>query len=551
MTTPQQAAKRGSLESLVAALRDPSAYAHPVGQVDVIETHISFVLLAGAYAYKLKKPVSLGFVDFSTLERRRHFCHEEVRINRRLAPGLYLDVVSLVERNGMIRVQSQDQDQSNSDGLLDHGVRMRRFPRHAVLTETPVDRGIVDRLAQQIAAFHLGLPPAAPASPFGGPDQVLAPMLANVRVLRQSPLDTNSQRRVDQIAHWTRQRWRALEPLLAARKTEGWIRECHGDLHRGNIALLDGEPTIFDALEFNPELRWIDCVSDLAFLAMDLREIGATALERRLINAYLERTGDYAGLRLLAFYQVYRAMVRAKVSGIRLGQLEHGHPDAAADQAQAQAQLDCYLRLAEDYTQVHQPRLLITHGLSGSGKTWLGHALRERVPVIQIRSDVERKRLFATERNTQNAADLYGKHASQQTYQRLLELAEQILLSGYGVFVDAAFLRAEQRDWFRALAHKHDCDFAILALKAPPAVLKARVQSRLRRGNDASDADTVILARQQEKHDPLSPEENRAAIQLDTESPAQIAAFLRRMTQESDSHPPARPPAPSSQNAAS
>ncbi|WPL17752.1 putative kinase [Thiorhodovibrio winogradskyi] len=531
MTATRQTANSQSLASLIEALRDPAAYAHPVGRVDVIETHISFVLLAGAYAYKLKKPVNLGFLDFSTLEQRRHFCHEEVRINRRLAPGLYLDVVSVSDQAGAIRIHAQGEAKA-----LEYAVRMRRFPRHAVLTETPIDRDIIDRLAERIAEFHLGLPPAAPESSFGQPNKILQPMLANVRVLRKNPLDPESERRIAQIEHWTRARFSELEPLFAARKAEGWIRECHGDLHRGNIALLDGEPTIFDALEFNPELRWIDCISDLAFLAMDLREIGETALERRLINAYLERTGDYPGLRLLAFYQVYRAMVRAKVCGIRLGQ----HPEAAADVRQARAHLDHYLRLAEAFTHTHPPRLFITHGLSGSGKTWLSLALRERLPLIHIRSDIERKRLFATAPSDSSTVGLYSEQASRQTYLRLLELTEQILLSGCGALVDAAFLRAEHREWFRTLAKQQGCDFTILALKAPPDLLKTRVLARLRRGDDASDADAVILARQQEHHDPLSEEEDHAAIHLDTESPAQIAAFLRRMTREAAEEPPAR-----------
>ncbi|MBK5970897.1 MULTISPECIES: bifunctional aminoglycoside phosphotransferase/ATP-binding protein [Thiorhodovibrio] len=528
-------APRQTLASIIEALKQPDAYPHPVGSIEVIETHISFVLLAGAYAYKLKKPVNLGFLDFSTLEQRRHFCHEEVRINRRLAPGLYLDVVQIGEQAGRIRLQTHGE-------ALEYAVRMRRFPRQVVLTETPVDRGIIDRLAEQIAAFHQSQPAAGSDSPYGTPEKILKPMLANVQVLRDGPLCPDSAERVSRIEHWTRQRFREFESLLAARKMEGWIRECHGDLHRGNIALLDGEPTIFDALEFNPELRWIDCISDLAFLAMDLREIGETALERRLINTYLELTGDYAGLRLLAFYQVYRAMVRAKVSGIRLSQLHQGHPDSPEDEAQARAQLDHYLCLAEDYTRVHQPRLLITHGLSGSGKTWLGHALRERLPLIQIRSDIERKRLFAATQNEARAPQLYGEQASRQTYQRLLALAEQILLAGCSVLVDAAFLCAEHRQWFHALAREQHCDFTILALKAPPDVLKARVLSRLSRGDDASDADTVILARQQEKHDPLSREEDHTAIHLETESPAQIAAFLQRMTRESHEEAPTNPP---------
>nr|WP_242469674.1 bifunctional aminoglycoside phosphotransferase/ATP-binding protein [Rhabdochromatium marinum] len=483
----------------------------------------------------MKKPVNLGFLDFSTLAQRRHFCHEEVRLNRRLAPGLYLDVAQVSEQAGQLGLHPQGE-------ALEYAVRMRRFPHHAVLSaaEAPLERHTIDRLAVQIAAFHQRLPAAAPECPFGTPQRVLDPMLANVQVLRTNPINAASQPLIDSIEHWTRTRFAVLEPLLRARKAEGWIRECHGDLHRGNIALIDGEPLIFDALEFNPALRWIDCISDLAFLAMDLREIGERALERRLINLYLEHTGDYAGLRLLAFYQVYRAMVRAKVCGIRLGQLSQAAA-AAPEALQTRTQLDQYLHLALDYTTSHKQQIFITHGLSGSGKTWLGRALSERLPLIQIRSDVERKRLFAALPDAQTSAQagvqagaipdsqLYSRESSRLTYQRLLEQVEHILHSGYSVLVDAAFLRADQRAWFRALAQQHSCAFTILALSAPTEVLKERVTLRQERGDDVSDADTQILARQHEKLQPLSADEEACAIHLNTHSQAQIASFLRAM----------------------
>jgi aminoglycoside phosphotransferase family enzyme len=512
-----------TLESIVSALRHPDAYAHVVCQVEVIETHISFVLLAGAFAYKLKKPVNLGFLDFSTLARRQHCCEEEIRINRRLAPGIYLDVVAVRRQGSHIRLHGPGD-------ILEYAVRMRRFPHHAVLSETPLECTILDRLAMQIATFHQNLPAAPAETAYGEPARVLDPMLANVRVLRDSPISAANLARVERIAAWTQSRFDALESLLGARQREGWIRECHGDLHLGNIALVDGEPLIFDAIEFNPELRWIDCISDIGFLAMDLRQQEARTLERRLINSYLELTGDYAGLRLLSFYQVYRAMVRAKVSGIRLAQ----HPGDAAICARICTELDHYLRLAEDYTQVHPQRVFITHGLSGSGKTWLGHALRERLALIQIRSDVERKRLFGITENAAAAppAELYSPRASERTYQRLYQLAEQVLRAGCSVLVDAACLRARQRALFGDLAARHGCPFTILSLTASPEVLKARVSARCDRGDDASDANAATVIRQQGEQEPLSAAEQAQAIQVNTQSPAEIAALLQRLSQE-------------------
>lgn len=513
-----------SLASIIAALRDPRAYPHPVGRIHLIETHISFVLLAGAYAYKLKKPVSLDFVDFSSLARRRHFCAEEIRLNRRLAPGLYLDVVSVCDTAGRLRLCAETEEG------LEYAVRMRRFPRHATLTEMPIDRDTIDRLAIQIADFHQQAPQAAAESPFGTPQQVLAPMLTNAQVLRAQPIDADQRARVDGIEAWTRERFTELEDEIFRRKREGWIRECHGDLHRGNIALIDGEPTIFDTIEFNPGLRWIDCISDIGFLAMDLRQIDARKLERRLINHYLELTGDYAGLRLLGFYQVYRAMVRAKVCGIRLGQ-ESAH---ARESSQTRDELDHYLRVAADYTR-HQPqRVFIAHGLSGSGKTWLGQALREHIPLIQLRSDVERKRLLRTPDGTMpNPQQLYSTDASRRTYEHLRQLADRILAAGYSVLIDAACLLTEQRALFRDLAAQHHCPFTILALSASPEVLKARVSARLHAGQDASDANAATVIQQQRLREPLTAWEQAHTISLNTQSPAIIAGLLQRLSQDS------------------
>jgi aminoglycoside phosphotransferase family enzyme/predicted kinase len=542
----------------LADLLEREAYSHPVDEVQVVTTHISQLFLAGDFAYKLKRPVSLGFVDFSTLGRRRFFCEEELRLNRRLAPQLYLGVVAVVRRDGRLQMDGE----IGGDGeVVDYAVRMRRFPQQALLSDQPVDGGrlngtLIDRLAERVAAFHGALTPAPAESPYGEPAQVLAPMLHNFEPLRAA-LTADGESggpalmQLERLERWTRKRFTYLGPLLERRRREGHIRECHGDMHRGNIAVLDQEPVIFDCLEFNPNLRWIDTMSEVAFLTMDLAQSGAAGLARRLLNRYLEVSGDYAGLRLLRFYQVYRALVRGKVNAIRLLELRGASqapaptvPEPSAEQAdldqalgQASAAMHHYLALARTCTGRHRPQLFVTYGLSGSGKTWLGHLLREHLPIIQIRSDVERKRLFGVpeQRRASEHPDpqLYGDEATERTYGRLLGLARELIEAGFSVLVDATFLSRRQRDPFLALAADLDCPCRILALQAPMHLLRERLRQRTLEAKDASDADIDVLSLQIARREPLGEDEHRHAVFLNTAAPMQIESVLARVTEPS------------------
>lgn len=505
--------------AIVRGLCDPSAYPHPVGQVELIETHISWVLLAGAYAYKLKKPVNLGFLDFSTRARRRLFCREEVRINRRLAPDIYLGVAAVrgsVERPAF----------GGSGAVLEYSVRMRRFAQSAMLTNRTLDAMTIDRIAVRVADFHASIPSAPADGGCGSPEAVLAPMLHNFDHILGAVRDAGARNSVARLRQWTLARFEVLRPMLAARLRDGFVRECHGDMHRANIALERGQPLIFDAIEFSPTLRWIDTMSELAFLVMDLREIGSEGLARRLLNRYMEITGDYAGLTLLRFYQVYRALVRAKVIAIRAQQ-------PRADRDRDCAELHRYLELAKRTTQPMRPRMFITHGLSGSGKTALGHRLREHLPLIQIRSDIERKRLFdlplASRTDATPNSDIYTIDATQRTYDRLLSLADAVLVSGYNVMLDATFLRRHQRAAARTLAERRHASFTILSLHAPLPVLRERIRARAAAANDASDARPDILEAQIARREPLAPEEHARCLHIDTERGLRIDQLMRRL----------------------
>jgi uncharacterized protein len=504
---------------LIASLMRPEAYPHPADSIERIETHISHVFLAGSFAYKLKKPIDLGFLDFSTLQRRRHCCEEELRLNRRLAPDLYLGVVPITGSASAPRVAGSGQP-------LEYAVRMQRFPQEALLSRRTLSGEIMDRLSEDVADFHARIPVVDLESPFGTPDAVLAPMIENLTQIRKRVLLPDQVERLDRLEAWTHSRWRSLNPVIEQRRRSGYVRECHGDMHRGNIALVDGEIRIFDAIEFSPALRWIDTASEIAFLIMDLEESGAMSLARRFLNRYLERSGDYGALAVLDFYKVYRALVRAKVLAIRLGQAERDPSGDVRDREQCAR----YLELAEAYIVPRSPRLLMACGLSGSGKSHLARRLREAMPLIHLRSDVERKRLFGIPETAPSNASLdagiYFPTATEWTYGRLLRLADATLSYGYDVLVDATFICRKRRLSFWALARRHGVQAAILALDAPLEVLRERIICRLEGGRDASEANLRVLERQCAARERLDPEERSRAVFVDTSRTPPLAELL-------------------------
>ncbi|NEV61635.1 AAA family ATPase [Thiorhodococcus minor] len=508
-----------ALALLLAGLKRPEAYPNPVDVVEHIETHISHILLAGDFAYKLKKPINLGFLDFSTAERRRHCCDEELRLNRRLAPSTYLDVVPVTGSPEQPRI-------GGAGPVLDHVVRMRRFPQAALLDRRPLSRDLMCRLAELVADFHAEIPVAEADTDFGTPDAVLEPMLENLRQVRARVAVPENRQRLDRLAAWTRKRFVELTPLIEGRRRDGFVRECHGDMHRGNIALVGERIIIFDAIEFNPYLRWIDTASEIAFLVMDLEQAGATEQAQTFLNRYLERSGDYGALAVLDFYKVYRAMVRSKVQAIRLGQ-----PDLDAEgEREVRALCSHYLGLAESYTQGRRPRLLIACGLSGSGKSRLSRRLREALPMVHLRSDLERKRLFGLHELARTATrmdrGIYFPDATNWTYDRLHRLADQVLSSGYDCLVDATFIARDRRRRFQALARRHHAGFGILALDAPLDVLRERVKRRLARGRDASEATLDVLERQHAGRQCLSDAELSHAVRVDTSQEPSLPDLL-------------------------
>lgn len=538
---------RNATTSLVAALTRAECYLHPVAEVRIIETHISWIVLTGIYAYKIKKPVNLGFLNFSTLGLRRHYCEEELRLNRRLAPELYL---GLVEIRG-----TPESPRVDGDGpLLEYAIRMREFPQESLasqaLARVAFGAPEVDALAALVAQFHARAPLARAHESLGAPEAVLSAALQNFEQMLPLATGAPEDRALRALRRWTEREFVARSGTFAARKQQGFVRECHGDLHLGNIVLLEGRPVPFDCIEFNDSLRWIDVMNEAAFLVMDLEDRGRRDLAWRFLNRYLEATGDYAGLAVLPFYLVYRALVRAKVHLMRSRQGGLRRPE----KARLARAFEGYLRLAGQLAARERPALILAHGLAGCGKTTLTQPLVEALGAIRVRSDLERKRahglaLLASS-GSGVGSGLYSAVINAATYRRLGELAQEALRAGFSVVVDAAFLKRAERDAFRAIAERLDAPFVILDFHAPIDVLRARITERLARADDASEADLAVLEHQLRAREPLTPAEMAASFAVDaTVSPAHemwrpLIVRLHRPASGKAPRPGARAPRP-------
>ena len=499
------------LPPLLQALHHAACYDHPVREVRMVETHISWVMLTGDYAYKIKKPVNLGFLDFSTLDKRRFYCEEELRLNRRLAEALYLGVIPITGSPAAPRLNGPGE-------AIEYAVKMLQFSEEArldrMLARGELQASHIDLLAQELAEFHDRIAIAGNDRPFGDPEHIHEPVRENFDQIRPR-IEAPERNQLQRLQAWGELTFAALRTTFQDRKRRGFVRECHGDAHLANMVWHDERVLLFDCLEFSENLRWIDTMSEVAFVTMDLDDRGRTDLARRALNAYLEHTGDYEGLAVFGFYRVYRALVRAKVACIRSGQSDLSDEE----KRQVREEYLGYANLAERYTRSPRVALIITHGLSGSGKTWLSQQLLENLGAIRLRSDVERKRLhgLASFARTGSAIDsgIYTAEAGRHTYARLAELAQAILGAGHPVIVDAAFLKRHQRDSLRVVADQMRVPFVVLDVQAPETVLRRRLHQRVQHERDASEADLAVLDHQLTSQEPMTADEQRHVLVVD------------------------------------
>lgn len=485
--------------TLINALCSAEAYPHEITGIKIIETHISRLLLTGNYVYKIKKPVNFGFLDFSSLEKRHFYCQEELRLNQRLSDDLYLEVVPITG--------SFTQPKISGSGIpIEYAVKMRQFQTGRLLSEFAqkklLDPFLIDELAIMVAGFHQKTEVINNHSILGSTQIIKHWFNENFAHIQPLLISKSDQKQLQKIQRWGKQEWRRNAGFLQIRLIEGFIRSVHGDLHLSNITQYQGKLIAFDCIEFNPMLRCIDVQNDIAFLIIDLWFFGYPQLAYRFLNQYLQLTGDYAGLQILPFYLVYRALVLAKVALLRRTQQQQ-----PTEIARLYQEYKKYLFLAEQLIRKHRVMLIITHGFSGAGKSTIAQQLGDTIGAIWLRSDIERKRLFSYPplgNSASNIADgLYSEQHTQETYQHLELQAREILNAGFSVIIDATFLKRAQRARFQKLAAL-TCPFIILNIEASDSELCRRIEQRR---NDASEATIAVLRRQQLTAEPLSSEE--------------------------------------------
>ena len=518
-------------QELIENLQNPALFDYPVNHFRVIQTHSSYVLLTGSIAYKIKKPVDFGFLDFSTLEKRKHYCQLEFDINRKLAPSLYQKVIKIT---GTV----QKPILNGTGEAIEYAIQMREFPQANLLSnllaQNKLTLRIVDAIAYRLAQFHQQAARTRPEMEYGLPEQVHKPVKQNfdqIRPLLTDPLDLEE---LSKIESWSNKQLEEYKSVFRARRKLGFIRACHGDVHLNNIVLINYQPVLFDAIEFNEAFRWTDIMADLGFLIMDFKDKHCLDYAYRLMSVYLEHTGDYHGLQVLPYYIVYRAMVRAKVSLLRA--LQPGLSSAERE-GLWQTYRD-YITLALSEIKLRKPSLMIMHGFSGSGKSTLARFLVGKIGAVQLRSDVERKRLSGIARMVTSRSGLnqgiYRKNMTQRIYRRLVDLTRQVISAGFPVIVDATFLKKVHRDLFFELSNELSVPFVILDCQADRETLETWIKRRLMKRKDPSEATLEVLAMQESTADSLSQVEQKHSLVFsvnDLENPERIFEKLQALPQ--------------------
>lgn len=523
-----------SLPPTLAGLLEPEAYPHPVEEIELITTHISWILLAGEYAYKVKRPVCYPFVDLSTLERRRFLCEEELRLNRRFAPELYLEICRIVASNGRATVRlaqaaGDSGPTANADTILDHAVRMRRFSRadelDRLLDGHRIEPCELDTFGRELAQMHARLPAAPATSVWGRPQDVRAQLLRNLLECADAAAVFGSAREVLALREPLRVRLATCVSSMAERRSRGMIRECHGDLHSRNIVRVQTRLVAFDCLEYDPAFRWIDTADEIAFLTSDLKARERRSHAQAFRGGYLVESGDYHACRVLSLYEAHRALVRAKVAALSAKDGDAGATDTLRRE---------HVRLtalAASALAPKKPLLILMSGLSGSGKTWLARQLAQRLSAVHIHSDVERKRRAGlsdlAQSHSRLGEDLYSAEVTAALYDDLARAAEDVLAGEITAIVDGTFLKRAQRARLAEVSARCDVPLHLIFCEAPESVLQARITERSRARRDPSEADLAVLSWQMAHAEALTADEGIDVTRVDTAAHEALDLTLR------------------------
>ncbi len=492
------------LEALLRGMSDPAVYPHKPASVQVIQTHISVVFLAGRFVYKVKKPVNLGFLDFTTLEQRRYFCEQEVKLNSRFSEGIYLGVVDICETQSGFNLCGEGE-------TVEVAVLMSRIPEDRIMTDMLkkdlITTDILDRLADRIAYFHSHAAGGPGIAGFGSTEVIYRNVSENFDQVLPFVGRTIDQNTYDQISRLSLDFMETHRDLFLRRMRGGFIRDCHGDLHVDHVVILD-DIMLYDCIEFNDRFRYGDTAADLAFLLMDLDFQGYPAFAKHLAERYAHTSGDAELLKLLSFYQSYRAFVRGKVWGFELDESEIS--DAEHEKAVSTA--NDYFRLSLSYLKPPPaPALIIMCGLMATGKSFIATKLARRLGAALLRSDEIRKDLHGVERS-QHRLDMYREgiytaNATERTYEALFNAAEKSLAQGRSIILDASFMSYEHRHRSRELAREAKARFRLIECAAPDEVIRARLKARLAQKDEPSDARWEIFDSQKAAFQPIRPDE--------------------------------------------
>jgi hypothetical protein len=502
---------------------EPAFYPERPAEVRLVQTHISYVFLAGKVVYKVKKPVRFSFLDFSTLERRRHFCHEEVRLNRRLAPDTYLGVVAICGDGDRFRLGAE-----HDPAAVEYAVHMRHLPDDRTLDRL-LDRGevtpeMIAQLAETLVEFHRRARADEDVTTNGDPavvGKIIGDNFAGMQPFRDVTVPALDD---DAIQSFTRDFLTRHANLFRRRQAERRIRECHGDLHTEHICCTD-PLVIFDCIEFNTEYRYCDVASEIAFLTMDLAYHDHEELAAKLVARYSALAGDPDLFRLVPFYACYRAYVRGKVDTLKSIEEDVDPPDRKAARASASR----HFALAYRYTWAYRPCVVAIAGLSGSGKSTVAEALARRTGFTRISSDHVRKELaglpLTARPRGSYGAGIYTTEFSDRTYRTMFDRARSTVAAGGSVILDATFQLAIGRATARDIAAAHRIPFLLVECRCSDAEVRKRLDRRQQEGVDASDADWDIYRQQQRRFEPFNEHGDVDRLILDTKAPPEALAM--------------------------
>jgi len=517
-------ARPSGLPAVVEALLSPSAYDHPVaGEIEFIQTHISYVLLAGEFAYKIKKPIALGFLDYRTLAQRKRMCEEEVRLNRRLCPEAYLGVVPIVRRDGRVAV--------GGDGeIAEYAVKMHRIPQSMemprLLEQGRVAAADIRRLARLLADFHERAEHGERIAAFGSVESIARNWRENFE--QAAPLAAGDDvrpgeaRLIDTIRAYVERMLQERAPLFEARIADGRVRDCHGDLRSDSIVIRpDGSICIMDCIEFNDRLRFGDVAGDVGFLAMDLDVRNRRDLADEFTGAYVAASGDETLPLVLPFYRCYRAFVRAKVEGLLAG--ESDVPQAERDAALVRARR--YLALAAEYATAHVAQsLIVMVGMTGSGKSYIANAIAGRIGAAVASSDTARDLLSRRGPEQAYGEGRYTRSQRHAVYDAIRERAAAHLGDGDSVILDATHLGRDDRARAADLAREAGARLAIIQVTADDAATRAHLLARAEDPARRSEGRWEIYERQREFFQPVTSDEGDVVLLLDGAEPLAINA---------------------------